>query len=208
MAAGHARRTAPVLGALEPREPPDFAAGHLRGAINGGLQGRFAEGAGNVLDPSDGLVLVGDPTAALESRVRLARIGFDRVIGSLSDPRELFLDRPDLVEVSSRLTVEQLATTLGVEDDIQLIDVRNPGETAEGTLLGAQAIPLAVLVDSLDTLQRDAPVVVSCASGYRSLIAASVLRRVGFADVSDLIGGYEAWMAAGLPVTEGEASSR
>jgi len=112
------------------------------------------------------------------------------------------------VEVSSRLTVEQLATTLGVEDDIQLIDVRNPGETAEGTLLGAQAIPLAVLVDSLDTLQRDAPVVVSCASGYRSLIAASVLRRVGFADVSDLIGGYEAWMAAGLPVTEGEASSR
>jgi rhodanese-related sulfurtransferase len=51
-------------------------------------------------------------------------------------------------------------------------------------------------------------VVVSCASGYRSLIAASVLRRVGFADVSDLIGGYEAWMAAGLPVTEGEASSR
>jgi len=194
--------------ALDTREPPDFAAGHLRGAINVGLQGRFAEWAGNVLDPSDGLVLVGDPTAALKSRVRLARIGFDRVIGSLSDPRELFLDRPDLVEVSSRLTVEQLATTLGVEDDIQLIDVRNPGETAEGTLLGAQAIPLAVLVDSLDTLQRDAPVVVSCASGYRSLIAASVLRRVGFADVSDLIGGYEAWMAAGLPVTEGEASSR
>jgi hydroxyacylglutathione hydrolase len=75
--------------------------------------------------------------------------------------------------------------------------VRNLGETALGTLTGARVIPLAVLVDSLD---RHAPVVVNCAAGHRSRIAASLLRHAGFADVSDLIGGYAAWMSAGLPV--------
>jgi len=84
--------------------------------------------------------------------------------------------------------------------DLQLVDVRNPGETAGGTLTGAQVIPLARLVDSLDELDPGAPVVVNCAGGHRSLIAASLLSHAGFADVSDLIGGYGAWTAAGLPV--------
>jgi rhodanese-related sulfurtransferase len=132
--------------------------------------------------------------------VRLARIGFDAVSGYLTDPSQLFVGRPDLVESSSRLTIEQLAEALGQGPGIQLVDVRNPGETAAGTLAGARRIPLAVLVDSLDQLDREAPVVVNCAGGYRSLVAASVLRHAGFADVSDLIGGYGAWTAAGLPV--------
>ena len=87
--------------------------------------------------------------------------------------------------------------------DLQLVDVRNPGETAPGTLTGARVIPLAVLVDSLDQIDRHAPVVVNCAGGYRSMIAASLLRHAGFSDVSDLIGGYAAWIAAGLPVVTG-----
>jgi rhodanese-related sulfurtransferase/glyoxylase-like metal-dependent hydrolase (beta-lactamase superfamily II) len=185
---------------LDTREPADYAAGHLVGSINVGLHGRFAEWAGDVLDPDREIVLVGDPAAALESRVRLARIGFDRVAGFLSDPAELLLGRPDLVERSSRLTIEQLAELGGLVPDLQLVDVRNPGETALGTLPGARAIPLAVLVDSLDRLDRDAPVVVNCAGGYRSVVAMSLLRHAGFADVSDLIGGYGAWAAAGLPV--------
>jgi rhodanese-related sulfurtransferase len=190
---------------LDTREAADFAAGHLRGAINVGLQGRFAEWAGDVLDPDRGIVLVGDPTTALESTVRLARIGFDRVIGYLVDPGQAFLDRPDLVETSSRVTIEQLAELVGLVPDLQLLDVRNPGETAAGTLAGAREIPLARLVDSLDEVARDAPVVVNCAHGTRSLIAASVLRHVGYADVSDLIGGFDAWTTAALPVTEGGA---
>ncbi len=188
---------------LDSREPSDFAAGHLRGAINVGLQGRFAEYAGDVLDPDREIVLVGDAETALESRVRLARIGFDKVIGYLGDPRELYLDRPDLVEASSRVTAGQLADLVGQVTDLQLVDVRNPGETALGTLTGARVIPLAVLVDSLDQLDRHAPVVVNCAGGYRSMIAASLLRHAGFSDVSDLIGGYAAWTAAGLPVAAG-----
>jgi rhodanese-related sulfurtransferase/glyoxylase-like metal-dependent hydrolase (beta-lactamase superfamily II) len=185
---------------LDTREPADFAAGHVQGAINVGLHGRFAEWAGDVLDPDRDIVLVGDPTTSLESRVRLARIGFDRVIGFLEDPAQVVVERPDLVETSSRVTIEQLAELLGLIPDIQLVDVRNPGETAAGTLAGARVIPLAILVDSFEQLDRRAPVVVNCAGGYRSIIAASLLRHVGFSDVSDLIGGYGAWTAAGLPV--------
>jgi rhodanese-related sulfurtransferase len=98
------------------------------------------------------------------------------------------------------VSAEQLTELIGLVADLQLVDVRNPGETASGMLAGARAIPLAVLVDSLDQLDRDAPVVVNCAGGYRSMIAASLLRHAGFSDVSDLIGGYGAWTAAGLPV--------
>jgi rhodanese-related sulfurtransferase/glyoxylase-like metal-dependent hydrolase (beta-lactamase superfamily II) len=188
---------------LDTREPADFAAGHLRGAVNVGLQGRFAEWAGDVLDPARDIVLVGDPAEALESTVRLARIGFDKVAGYLGDPRRLFMDRPDLVEASSRVTIEQLAELVDLVPDIQLLDVRNPGETAAGTLAGAKAVPLAVLVDSLDKLDPGAPVVVHCAAGHRSMVAASLLRHMGFEDVSDLIGGYGAWAGAGLPVAEG-----
>jgi rhodanese-related sulfurtransferase/glyoxylase-like metal-dependent hydrolase (beta-lactamase superfamily II) len=187
--------------ALDTREPADFAAGHLRGAINVGLLGRFAEWAGDVLDPDRDILLVGDPSSAQESSVRLARIGFDGVAGYLHDPSRLFTERPELVEGSSRVTIEELAELVGLEPDLQLIDVRNPGETAAGTLVGATVIPLAVLVDSLDRLTREAPVVVNCAGGYRSLIAASVLSQAGFSDVSDLLGGYGAWSAAGLPVS-------
>lgn len=188
---------------LDTREPSDFAAGHLRGAVSVGLRGRFAEWAGDVLDADREIVLVGDPDAALESRVRLARIGFDRVVGYLRQPHELLIERPDLVESSSRVTIEQLAELLGVVRGIQLVDVRNPGETALGTLAGARVIPLATLVDSLADLDPHAPVVVNCAGGTRSVIAASVLRHAGFDDVSDLIGGYGAWTAAGLPVAHG-----
>ena len=94
---------------LDTREPVDFAAAHLRGAINVSLQGRFAEWAGEVLDPGRDIVLVGDPTTALESRVRLARIGFDRVVGYLIEPGQLLVGRPDLVEASSRVTIIELA---------------------------------------------------------------------------------------------------
>jgi hydroxyacylglutathione hydrolase len=194
--------------ALDTREPGDYATGHLKGAVNVGLQGRFAEFAGDVLDPSREIVLVGDPATAQESMVRLARIGYDLVAGSLDDLGQLLIDRPDLVEVSSRVTIEQLAELIGLMPEIQLVDVRNPGEAGLGTLSGACVIPLVALVDSLDQLDRDDPVVVNCAGGYRSMIAASVLRHAGFSDVSDLIGGYDAWSAAGLPVAGPESAPK
>jgi DMSO/TMAO reductase YedYZ molybdopterin-dependent catalytic subunit/rhodanese-related sulfurtransferase len=192
------RDTGAVL--LDAQEPADFAVAHLRGAINIGLQGRFAEWAGAVLPADRDIVLVGDPALATEAKIRLARVGLDRVAGQLADPAAVLAARPELVEASSRVSIGQLAE-LRALGDTQLVDVRAAAETANGTLPGAVEIPLAVLVDSLDALDRSIPVVVYCASGYRSVVASSVLAQAGFVDVSDLLGGFTAWHAAGLPVT-------
>lgn len=183
---------------LDTREPADFAAGHLREAINVGLQGRFAEYAGDVLQPDQPIVLVGDPANALEAKVRLARIGFDRVLGHLMDPAAVFTTRPELTTSSSRLTVAQLRERMATVAGLAVVDVRNPGEiAATGTIPDATLIPLPRIVTELASLDRAAPTVVYCASGYRSAVAASVLRAAGIADVSDLLGGYDAWTAAG-----------
>jgi rhodanese-related sulfurtransferase len=162
-----ARREAGAV-LLDPSEPADFAVAHLAGAVNIGLQGRFAEWAGAILPPGGDIVLAGDPALAAEAKVRLAWVGLDRVVGQLANTAGVFTGRPELVEASSRLTIGQLAELRGLEPDLQLVDVRAAAETATGTIPGAIEIPLAVFADSLDALDRDLPVVIYCASGYRS----------------------------------------
>ena len=185
---------------VDAREPADFAVAHITGAVNVGLQGRFAEWAGDVL-PTDGeIILVGDPALATEAKLRLARVGLDRVTGQLADAAAVLAHRSDLVEGSSRLTVAQLEDRSQLLPDLQLLDVRAAAELTTGTLPGAIHVPLPLLADSLDTLDRTSPVVVYCASGYRSVTAASLLSQRGFADVSDLLGGFTAWEAAGMQV--------
>ena len=93
-----------------------------------------------------------------------------------------------------------LAAWRAEEPDLQIVDVRNPAEQVDGVVPGAVLVPLATLLDRLDELDREAPTVVYCAGGYRSSIAASLLRSHGFARVADLQGGYGAWAAAHLPV--------
>jgi hydroxyacylglutathione hydrolase len=183
---------------LDTREQADYASGHVRGAVNVGLQGRFAESAGLVFPFDRDIVLVGDAALADESKTRLSRVGFDRVIGQLRNLPSVFTQRSDLVETASRLTAEQLAELLGSQPGLQLVDVRNPGETEDGVIPGAREIPLPTLTDSIESLDQTAPVVAYCASGYRSLVAASVLRASGFDDVSDLLGGFDAWQDAGV----------
>src|SRR6516162_2682879 len=196
------RELHPLLDAAAPSllQIAEVLARRDAGAVNIGLQGRFAEWAGAVLAPDRDVVLVGDPAIAAEAKLRLGRIGYDNVVGQLDDLASVFTDRPDLVEASSRLTIEQLAELRGLEPALKLVDVRSPSETAQGTLPGAREIPLAILTRSLAGLDLSAPVLVYCESGYRSQLAASVLLAAGFADVSDLLGGYQAWEGAGLPV--------
>jgi rhodanese-related sulfurtransferase len=182
---------------LDGREQAEYARGHLRGAVNVGLHGRFAESVGTVVSPDRDIILVGDAAIAQEAKTRLARVGFDRVIGQLRDLPSIFTRWHDLVETASRFTPEQVAELLYMEPDLQLVDVRNPGETAEGVIHGAREIPLPSLTDSIDSLDYRAPVVTYCASGYRSLVAASLLRASGFHAVADLLGGYNAWQESG-----------
>jgi hydroxyacylglutathione hydrolase len=180
---------------LDTREPGEFAGGHLRGSVNVGLGGRFAEWAGDVVRPDQPVALVCRPGRALEATVRLARIGFDQVIGRLDDPLRVFREHPEAVVRSSRLTAAELAARQPEIADLVVIDVRNPGERERGVIPGAVQLPLPRLLARLGELDPARPTVVYCASGYRSMIAAGVLAAAGFGDVSDLLGGYEAWAA-------------
>lgn len=183
---------------LDTRQADAYASGHLRGAVNIGLQGRFAEGAGQVIPPDRDIVLVGGEELAEESKTRLSRVGFDRVIGQLRDLPSVLTERPDVIVTASRYSADQLAELLRARPGLQLVDVRNPGETEGGIIPGAQEIPLPSLTDSLGSLDTTAPVVTYCASGYRSLVAASLLRAAGFENVSDLLGGFGAWQTAAV----------
>jgi hydroxyacylglutathione hydrolase len=178
---------------VDGRSPEEFAQGHLRHAINIGLEGRYAEFAGSVLPSDVDVVLVTEPGHELEGKNRLARIGFDRVVGYLDRPFDVMLSHREDVQVASRLTAkafDERATELA---DLQIVDVRNPGEVAAGTIPDAIAIPVGELQSRLGELDPTKPTVVYCAGGYRSSVAASLLRQNGFADVSDILGGYGAW---------------
>ena len=140
-------------------------------------------------------MLVIEPGRELEAKNRLARIGFDSVIGFLDDPIRAFAENPDRVVRSKRYDVTALTQLLVDVDDLQLVDVRQPGETEGGTIDGAIEIPLTELRTLMGTLDASKPTVVYCAGGFRSSIAASTLAADGFADVADLLGGYGAWPA-------------
>ncbi|MGE2735890.1 MBL fold metallo-hydrolase [Mycolicibacterium vaccae] len=181
---------------VDGRGPEEFALGHLRGAINIGLEGRYAEFAGSVVPTEVDIVLFTEPGAELEAKTRLARIGFDRVVGYLKNPFEAMFDHSDDVVVASRLTAQAFDERTAALPDLQVVDVRNPGEIAAGTVPGAVSIPVGQLPSRLGELDPAKPTVVYCAGGYRSSVAASLLRRNGFVDVSDILGGYGAWEAA------------
>ncbi len=178
---------------IDARDDIEFTAGHLRGSINIGLGGRFAEYAGEVMRPGTPIVLVTPPGHESEAKIRLARIGFDKVVGALADPLAVFTAHPEVTERLSRLSARTLSERVESVPGLVLVDVRNAGEVELGTIAGARNIPLPALLTNLDQLDQAAPTVVFCAGGYRSAIASSLLRSRGFADVSDLIGGYTAW---------------
>ena len=189
---------------VDGRPPEMFASGHLRGSINVGLDGRFAEYSGDVVRPGQPLVVVADEGRETEAKVRLARIGFDRVRGAVVDIERLLAAHPDLAARATRLAARDLASWRDDKPGLQIVDVRNPSEQEAGLVPRARCIPLARLLDRYHELDPTAPTVVYCAAGYRSSIAASLLRSVGFTQVADLQGGYDAWADAGLPTTRPE----
>jgi len=180
---------------VDVRGPAEFAAAHLRGSLNVPADGRFAERAGMVIEPGAEIVVVAPPGGEDEAITRLARIGLDTVAGYLNEPEAAFLAIPGEVDQASRLTASELREALGRPRPPAILDVRNAGELAGGAIDGSLHIPLTELPRRLAEVP-DGPVVVYCAHGTRSAIAASLLRRSGRPDVSDLIGGEAAWRLA------------
>ena len=175
---------------VDTRDNTMFATGHLVGSVNVGLAGRYAEYAGSVINPDEDIVIITEAGQELEAKIRLARIGYDRVVGWF--PVEDLADVPGEVARASRLTAAEFLERRGGIDGLQLVDVRGAGEAESGMLEGAVNIPVAQLRRRAAEIDPSRPVVVYCAGGYRSSVAASVLRNLGFRDVSDIIGGIEA----------------
>jgi rhodanese-related sulfurtransferase len=195
---------------LDTREPGEFAAAHLKGTINIGLGGQYATWAGTLLDRAHPIVIIAAPGRENESAVRLGRIGFDHIAGYLKDGQQSLGERADLTAETDRLSAPAAAEWLGGTSYAEppvLVDVRNPREREQKHIAGSVGIPLNHLVERTGEIPKDRAVLVHCAGGYRSSIAASLLQRAGYADVSELAGGIAAWEAAGLPVQTGKATS-
>jgi glyoxylase-like metal-dependent hydrolase (beta-lactamase superfamily II)/rhodanese-related sulfurtransferase len=182
---------------LDARSVEDFAAGYLGGSVNVGFDGRFAETGGMVADVGEQIALITYPGDEQQAALRLARIGSDDAIGYLTVGRDgkFPTELVDLVQAAPRTTVAELDELLA-DDAVTLIDIRNPGEREGGAILGSMHIPLAQLRFQLGEVPTDKPIVVHCAGGWRSSVAASLLRANGIGQVSDLLGGYNAWADA------------
>jgi hydroxyacylglutathione hydrolase len=192
---------------LDTRDATEFASAHLAGSINIGLVGQYATWAGTVLNREHPIVIVAGPGRENESAVRLGRIGFDHVVGYLKDGLHSLESRPELVAFTERLSAPFAAELLSSSQPPLAIDVRAPREREQKYIAGSLAIPLNHLSENLDKLPRDRPLLVYCAGGYRSSIAASLLRRSGFDPVGEIAGGIVGWEAANLPVRTAEILS-
>ena len=180
---------------LDVRDPDDYAAAHLAGSTNVSLQSRFASWAGALLTPVRPIAIVAAPGREHETAVRLGRIGFDNVLGYLEGGIEAARSRPDAVRRVRRVGPAELTREL-TQGPAALVDVRFPGEWAQGAIPGAVHIPLDQLEERLAEIPRGGRVVVYCQSGLRSSTAASLLEQAGFGEVVDLAGGYAGWSAA------------
>jgi glyoxylase-like metal-dependent hydrolase (beta-lactamase superfamily II)/rhodanese-related sulfurtransferase len=181
---------------VDTRDATAFATGHLIGSVNVGLEGRYAQYVGSVVRPEEQIVLIAEPGTELEAKVRLSRIGYDGAIGFIDHLYAVLQRQPAHVQIASRLTAGAFIERSRTLADLQVVDVRNPGEVEHGAMPGATLIPLPALRAGMATLAPERPTVVFCAGGYRSSIAASLLRYSGFVDVSDILGGYQAWETA------------
>ena len=168
---------------------------NLAGSVNIVLQGKFATWAGTVLDRAKPIVLVAEPGCEREAAMRLGRIGFDHLAGYLQGGMEALAARPDLVAKTERMSAATLAEQLSGPKPPTVLDVRTEKERNDRSIAGSLHIPLPHLVERHQELKGREQVVVHCASGYRSSIAASLLERQGYHNVMDLVGGIEAWNA-------------
>ena len=188
---------------LDTRDPAEFAAAHLAGSINVGLGGQYATWAGSVLTHEQPIVIIADPGREHEAAMRLGRIGFDHVVGYLKDGLHSVRSRPELMSSTERLSAQvaadRVAAAAGERAPV-LVDVRAPGERQQKRIAGSVGIPLTHLRERLSELPADRPLLVYCAGGYRSSIAASLLQRHGFTQVSEIAGGIAAWDAGKLPL--------
>lgn len=177
---------------LDTRRSDLFVAGFVPGAISIGLDGRFAEWAGSILPFDKPIVLVTAPGEEKESVVRLARVGFDKVKGYLQGGFEAWQAAGETIDMIIDVEPDELAMDIPFDDNLVVIDVRRETEFADGHVKDAINIPLQELTDpgSMAQFEERHNLYVHCGGGYRSIIAASLLKRQGIHNLRNVTGGW------------------
>lgn len=181
--------------ALDVRSSTAFGEGHIPSSLNIGLDGQYASWAGTLVESDERLIVVADSRARSEEAVmRLARVGLENVVAFLEGGFDAWRQAGLPVEDLPQISVGELQTRLG---ELAVLDVRRTPEHLSGHVPGSMNVPLADLPESIATLSVAKPIAVICAGGYRSMIAASLLRRKGQNVRYNVTGGTSAWIAAG-----------
>jgi glyoxylase-like metal-dependent hydrolase (beta-lactamase superfamily II)/rhodanese-related sulfurtransferase len=187
--------------ALDVRPGEQFARAHVPGSINIALSGQFATWAGTVLGLTARPILIAETDDQIqEARVRLARVGIDAERGFLAGGICAWTQAGFKTDSLPQMTVEELCARQGTP----VLDVRRKNEWTEGHIQGARHWPLDQFSSALPAVDKASIVAVHCKSGYRSMIACCLLRKNGYPSVSNVVGGFDAWIEAGYPITTGE----
>jgi hydroxyacylglutathione hydrolase len=177
---------------IDTRNSTTFTEGFVPGAVSIGLDGRFAEWAGSIIPFDKKLVLITEMGKELESLTRLARVGLDNIVGYLEGGYDAWVNAGNKIDLIIDVTPEELAMDIPFDENLEVIDVRKPTEFEGGHVKNARNFPLNELIDPLNMAQIDdeANLYVHCAGGYRSVIACSLMKKEGYHNLRNVLGGY------------------
>ncbi|AEI50034.1 MBL fold metallo-hydrolase [Runella slithyformis] len=183
---------------LDTRKAQLFSKGFIPNSINIGLEGQFAPWVGALIpDVRQELLLVTEKGAEQESILRLARVGYDNVVGYLEGGFEAWRANGREVDEISSISADELAHRLEKDKNLTVIDVRKPAEFAAEHIDGAENLPLDNINDLMAEFPKKETMYIHCAGGYRSMIAASILKSRGYDNLVDVDGGFAAIQKSG-----------
>lgn len=179
---------------LDTRNATVFTQGFVPGSISIGLEGRFAEFAGSILPFDQAILLVCEPGTEKESIVRLARVGFENIIGHLAGGYNAWVDANETPDLIIDVEADELAMDIPFDPNMVIVDVRKTSEFDKGHIKEALTIPLDELTDpaSMANFDDNQNIYIHCAGGYRSVIASSLIKRQGIHNIRNVVGGFKA----------------
>ena len=180
---------------LDTRKPVDFEKGFVPGSLNIGLNGQYAVWVGTLININQPLILIAEPGKEEESILRLARVGYEKVLGYLEGGIASWKGQ---LETIATITAEDVKREM--EKGHVVLDVRKHGEWRICRLKDASFVPLSEMPDKLEELDKDKTYIVHCAGGYRSMIACSLMKQKGFKNLTNVHGGFAALQQAGHDV--------
>ncbi len=187
---------------LDTRHQDEFSDAHIPGSIFIGIDDNFAPWVGALItDLQTPILIVCNEGRQLEVVDRLARVGYDNPIGYLEGGFGAWVTEGEEIDSIPEITAEEFEEIFRTEE-FNLLDVRRESEYNAQHIMGAQNFPLDFINRNMNAVDRDTPYYLHCAGGYRSMIAASILKSRGFENLINIKSGFNALQETGLPMTE------